>query len=443
MKHLFIVSRSHETRGGADRIVADLCKGLPSRGWSVTLGLTCGQRFNRMENFTRLYPALPVLKLDGSLGTGIARVKAIQKAVRRLRPDVVLSMRVFDTIQAVSSLTVATRPRLVYGVRALEAPYLQDVRTYAAVLDGCVTSGKLIARLCERYGGMEAERVFSIGGGVRPVTVLRHGAGKTGSPLRLLYAGRLEAQQKRVFDFVPFLEALDNLGVAYQMEIVGAGPAEEDLRAALTLWRDRGSVRLRGWVSPEELREEIYPSADLFIHPAGWEGMTIAPREAMAHGVVPVISGFSGLVAEGLFVDGKNAMVFPVGDMQAAAQRVAEADQNREQLAGLSQAACNSQQGAYSEEGALDVWADALDSVAQLPPKQGTAVFPAEKYPGRLGRLGLSMRAEHRLRTIFRQRIRHQDPGSEWPTASSMPDASVLEQIDRLAEELDAPARET
>jgi glycosyltransferase involved in cell wall biosynthesis len=439
MRHLLICSRSHEPQGGADRIVVDLCRELPARGWKVTLGLTQGRRFNDVTRFRELMGSdLPISKIDGREGTRAARVAAIRALVRSSRPDVVLSMRVFDAYEAVAREKEASRhgPRLAVGIRSFEAPYFADLRLYRDCVDLCVASGKLVAALATDYCGMDRGRVVSIGGGVHAPGVPV--APRTPrQPLRLLHAGRLDAAQKRILDLPPFLDSLDELGVPFELDLAGAGAAEADLREALAARVELGQVRCHGWLSAAALCE-LYARADCFIHFAAWEGMTIAPREAMAHGVVPVISAFDGIRLEGQFRDGVTALIFPVGDVRAAAQCVRRLATEVGLLEHLSAQGMSSQGGEYSFTGSMDAWARALERCLAQPPAMGTPPSIGERNQGRLSRWCVPAALHPLLRSLAGRRVEHASPGSEWPTSSGSLSARQASEIAREAARVEA-----
>lgn len=442
MKRLLIISRSSHPKGGADRIIADLCRMLPDRGWQVTLGLVKGERFNRPSHYREIHPDLPVIEIDGAPGTRRARVAALERATEDQRPDAVLVMRVFDAYEAVSRIKHRHpdhAPRLIVGVRAYEDGYLGDLRRYRDVVDGCITSGRLIARALVDRCGMACDRVFSIPGGVAaaPSPTRRYASG---NPVRLLYAGRLEQPQKRVLDLVPLVEHLTLRGIPFHLDIAGDGPEQEMLQRKLAPWIERGDVSFAGWLDAEALHRTWYPRADIFLHFAAWEGVTIAPREAMAHGVVPVISNFTGLHSEGLFVDGHNARLFPVGAADAAAECVAELVARPDLFARLSAAAAVANVGIYSDTGAMDAWNDALRTVlakqllaGRIPPYQ-------RQIQGRLGSMGLPGWLEDGLRTWLGKPVRHNDPGSEWPTHSGLTSEAERAEFAEFARSSDRAA---
>jgi glycosyltransferase involved in cell wall biosynthesis len=422
VSRLLIVSRSHNPLGGADRIIADLCRELPSRGWDTVLGLTRGARFDDPDAYRQVHQDLPTVDVDGTMGTRACRLKALHATIRKVAPDVLLSMRVFDAYEAVAKLKAAapkTTPRLMVGVRAFESPYISDVRRCRSNIDFCVTSGNLIAAACCSIGGLPQSRVESIGGGIHPPrrTPVPY---VPGSPFRLLYAGRLEQSQKRALDLVPFVNSLVAQGVDFRLEVCGAGPEEDQLRRELAEFIRAGRVVLCGWVDQEALYTKHYPNSDCFVHFAAWEGITISPREAMAHGVIPVISEFTGLKAEGQFLNEVNSLTFPVGRPDLAAQQVARLSADAGLRQSLSAAARVSQTGRYSFQGSIDAWRDGLDRCLELPPQSGPFPKIPEELGGRLTDLGVPSSLQLWIRNLIGKPVLHSEPGSEWPTASGL-----------------------
>lgn len=412
--------------GGVERIIESLAAGLPQRGIDVVVGLAKGQRFHDPDRYRAEYPTLDTIDIDDSTGRPAGRVAAVQRAITRVDPDLVLIARLFDAYHAAAVLKQRRhRLRLAVTIQAYEPDYLVDAAHYAGHIDLCVTSGRLIADAVERFASVAVQRVVSIPGGVAPP---RHP--HTPSPtLRLGYAGRIETQQKRALDLADLLDELQRRGVAFTCTIAGSGSAEAQLRERVAPFGDR--VTMRGWLSTEGLYESVYPNLDVILHFAEWEGITIAPREAMAHGAVPVVSRFIGLKTEGQFVDDVNSLTFPVGDVAAAADAVTRLDRDRALLARLSNAAAVSQTGIRSHEGAVDAWAAAFTRTLERPARTDSALPPLRRQRGRLSKLPVPV-AEF-ARRLLRRRLTHNDPGSEWPHWSGEHDAAMEAAIAEFA----------
>jgi len=421
MKRVFICTPTHATQGGVERILEALASGLPSRGYDVVFGLARGARFHDPERFRAAMPAIRGIDIDGTSGTRYGRRRALRRAIVDADPDVVLIARMFDAYPVSAALKhEGHRLRLAVTVQAYEPEYVSDVRMWADWLDLCVTSGQLIAQAIERFTTLPRERVRSIPGGVAsPSRFTRHDDTR---PLRIGYAGRLEQRQKRALDLIALEAELRRRGLAFTLDVAGDGSAAEELRARLP------DARFHGWLSREELYTGVYPELDVLVHFAEWEGITIAPREAMAHGVVPVVSRFTGSEVEREFVDGENAMLFPVGDVVAAADAIERLQRDRALLKHLSAAARASQTGIRSHEGAIDAWAEAFELALTAPQRRGPSLPPASRDRGRLAPLPSAL--VERIRRA--RRVPHGDPGSEWPHWSGQGDEELLAELRRF-----------
>src|SRR5205085_37900 len=161
--------------------------------------------------------------------------------------------------------------------------------------------------------------VVEIAGGVAPPHRRRVAA----PTLRLGYVGRIATLQKRALDLADALDELRRRGVPFTCVVAGTGPEEAELRSRLP------DVTFLGWQTTEQLYDHVYPELDVLLHFAAWEGVPIAPREAMAHGVVPVMARFRGIAAEDHFHDGVDSLTFDIGDVRAAADHVEHLHRDR------------------------------------------------------------------------------------------------------------------
>ncbi len=439
---VLICSPSHAVYGGVETIVADLCRHLPAFGWDTLLGLAKGARFNDVTRYRAAYPDVPIVEIDGVRGTRQARREGLLETVQRIRPDIVLIARLFDAYHVVSVLKRSHgRPRLAVTIRGYEPHYLFDAQLYRDYVDLCVADGRMICRAAVEWVGLPEERVESIPGGVRPPEV-EVSAREPGDLVRLCYVGRLDAGDKRIRDLVRLLEILEEWSFPYRLDIVGTGPAASEVRARLARLVELGRVSFHGWLNHEALYRKIFPVVDCLVHFSPSEGVTIAPREAMTHGVVPVVSRFNGLAVERQFIHEMNALTFPVGDVEAAAACVRRLFEEPGLLRRLSENAMQSQRGRYSFDGAMRAWAEAFDRCLAQPARTGD--LPRVPFPpdGRLTRAGLSPWLAQRLRDLLGRHHDHSDPGSEWPTGSGLMTPEAADFIRRFGASLEAACAE-
>lgn len=405
MTRVLICTPTHYLQGGVERILESLATDLPARGMEVLFALAKGARFHDPAKFRAAFPNIRGLDVDGTSGTVFGRQRALRRVIVEANPDLVLIARLFDAYPVVSQLKLeGHRTRLAVTIQAYEEDYFADLERYQDFVDLCVASGQRILSEVRRRTSVPA---VSIPGGV---AAPRHVRVANDGPLRIGYVGRIEQIQKRIRDLPLFVAELERRGIPFTLTIAGDGTLRDEIVASLS------RAAFLGWLSTAELYERVYPSLDVLVHFAEFEGMTIAPREAMAHGVVPVVSRHLG--AED-FHHEKNALMFEVGDVAGAADAVARLHADRSLLAQLADAARASQGGIRSAAGASDAWASAFREAIARAPRVGRALPPAPCDSGFLSRLRVPPALAELVRRARKRK--HADPGSEWPHWSGLP----------------------
>jgi len=413
MPRLLIISPSAHVRGGVETIINDLCAELPKRGWDVVLGLTASNHFHNVDRYAAVNPDLPVQAVFAPFPTRRARIAAITESVRFTSADVVMASRIGDTYEAIGLLKrIGDTPRLAVGVQAFGAQYIADVGHFRTIVDACFTEGDLLRKACISVSGMEPERVFNVPAGIRTPDGITK-ARKAGAMLRIAYVGRLANAAKRVFDLIPLVHHLHESKLRFSLDIAGVGPDEAALKRALEPWQE--SIRFHGWLSKEELYERIFPEIDCVLNFSRTEGQPIAPREALIHGAVCVLSRFPGLQVEGLFVHGHNALTFPTGDIKLAARHLISLQREPGLLERLSTNALQAQKGKYTFQGAADGWADALNRCMAMPAKVDRNFRLNARPGGRLEAWGLPGAIADHVRWWLGREAIPLGPGDEWP----------------------------
>jgi glycosyltransferase involved in cell wall biosynthesis len=153
-------------------------------------------------------------------------------------------------------------------------------------------------------------------------------------PLRLIYAGRFEQGQKGIFDLSEIDRRLRADGVNVQWSVAGAGPDEAEFKKR---WAFNTDVRWLGSLSTPALMD-TYLAQDVFVLPTRVEGFPVALVEAMAAGLVPVVSDIPSGVPE-IVDSGLSGERPPVGDVAAFADAIARLDRDRPRLEAMSAAA--------------------------------------------------------------------------------------------------------
>jgi glycosyltransferase involved in cell wall biosynthesis len=135
---------------------------------------------------------------------------------------------------------------------------------------------------------------------------------------RVIYVGRL-AREKDISVLIDAYARLSRSGEAFELTIVGDGPARRELQGQIQKLGLAGSTRITGSVSRSELRR-LLTRADVFCMPSPVELQCCAVLEAMACGV-PVTAVAAGALPETIG-QGNGGALFAVGDSKACADAI-------------------------------------------------------------------------------------------------------------------------
>lgn len=414
MPRILFCTQTAYTGGGVEEWLWTLTQGLERRRWEVEVALAQGGRFHRPEAYLARYPYVRTHVLAAPRGLREERHLAVRHLIRTLSPDIVMPVQLADALYTAARCKreMTHPPRLVTCLHSHSSALMEDMRRCAQDIDLAVSVSARGASQLTQPGGLPRERVAHIPTGVPPATA-RASSGAHGAAWEVGYVGRLEEKEKRVGDFARMVELLGPER-HLRFHVVGSGPMESALRRQLAAAVADGRVIFHGQVDRERLYREMYPTLDALVLFSGAEGGPIVAWEAMAHGVVPVVSDFVGRHEEGVLVHEHNCFVFPVGDVTAAARCVRR----------LTDPACHarlSEQArklppAYTLAGFEGNWEHHLRRVLAGPAQMGSERLPSPISPGRL-RIPRCERATYLLRRWAGTRFAHDEPGGEWPHA--------------------------
>ncbi len=148
-------------------------------------------------------------------------------------------------------------------------------------------------------------------------------------PIKLGFAGRVNAKQKRM-DLVPVLaEELDERKINYCLEIAGEGDYCGKLKAYIEKNGSKGRIRLLGRLEREEI-SDFWKKQDICLSLSDYEGRSISVMEAMANGAVPVVTATSGVRED--ITDGENGYIVEIQGISKMAERIGMLEHDRDKL---------------------------------------------------------------------------------------------------------------
>jgi glycosyltransferase involved in cell wall biosynthesis len=150
---------------------------------------------------------------------------------------------------------------------------------------------------------------------------------------RVIAVGRL--LERKGYDLL--IRAIGNVVRNYpqaHLLLVGAGPAEQDLRRLTSELGLDSSISFVGNVPRKDL-PRLLNSAEVFCHPARWDNVPFAPLEAMACGLATLASSAGGVPD----TVGEAGLVHEAGDQEELTRHLSEILSNPGLLRSLGDAA--------------------------------------------------------------------------------------------------------
>lgn len=247
---------------------------------------------------------------------------------------------------------------------------------YEPVLARLVAVSTHVKSRLRRQMPARARDVVHIPYGVPIADALPHRPPIAGRPLRLLYTGRIDHEQKRIMALPMLSQVLSRRGITHELVVVGDGPAAAELDEAIA---DLPAVRRLAAAPPEEVRA-LLDRADALVLASRYEGLSVSMLEAMARGCVPVVtrvaSGADDAVEPGR--SGELAEVDAAADEPDAAGALADAVERllARDVGKMSASAWADARDRYSIERHADAVERMLDAVVTEPPRHWAAGRP-------------------------------------------------------------------
>jgi glycosyltransferase involved in cell wall biosynthesis len=178
-------------------------------------------------------------------------------------------------------------------------------------------------------------------------------------PLRILYLGRLEQDQKRVRLFPEILRQICDSGMPFHWTIAGAGQERGFLETNLKTSSPDQTISFAGSVRYTDV-PAMMKQHDIFLLASDYEGLPLSLLEAMGQGLVPVASDLESGIRE--VMDKTTGVLVPVNDVSGYARAIIHLHEHRGELAAKSAAASARVQQEFSVAAMTDRW------LAAFPP---------------------------------------------------------------------------
>jgi glycosyltransferase involved in cell wall biosynthesis/tetratricopeptide (TPR) repeat protein len=140
------------------------------------------------------------------------------------------------------------------------------------------------------------------------------------APVRLIYAGRFEVRQKRIFDYCDLASQLTAAGISYHLTLAGDGTAFETVARRMLPAVQRGQVTLTGHISQAEVTA-LMRKAHVVLVLSDFEGLPLSLIEGLQNGCIPIVYQMKSGIPE-VLSDGENGFIVPSGDLPAVVERI-------------------------------------------------------------------------------------------------------------------------
>ncbi|HEX4265699.1 MAG TPA: glycosyltransferase family 4 protein [Verrucomicrobiae bacterium] len=340
--------------GGSTTFLINFAGELVRRG--VPVEVLSFEKENPMaSDFERL--RVPVLCLDDRHMIYEDRLKIILQNLARFQPTVVVS-----TLGPTSFEVLRYLPRGIFRIgmaQSHEPGIYKMMQGYAPWMDLAAMVSQTMKQTAD--GIPEFARVAYLPYGVPINLDPEQPARDFTKPLRVLYLGRLYQEQKRVRLFPEILRPICDSGMPFHWTIAGAGPELNFLKANLKTNSPNQTISFPGPVNYADV-PALLKQHDIFLLASDYEGLPLSLLEAMAQGMVPVVSDLESGLRE--VVDKSSGLLVPINDTPGYARGIIHLHEYREELAAKSAAARSRVQQDFSVAAMTNRW---------------LAVFPREK----------------------------------------------------------------
>jgi len=343
MRILTVIYEFPPIGGGGGRAAFDICRELAARGHDVTV-LTAhmhGLPFQENSDGVRVIriSSLRTESFRASFAAMLAYVLAGLWAGLRLislnRPEII------HTHFAVPSGALAWALSVLTGIPYILTAHLGDVPGGVPEKTGAwfrwlePFTKPIWKRATKVIAVSEFTRQLALKHYPVEVQVIPNGADvlhlvpaeiKVNHPPRIVFAGRF-VDQKNPMTIVKALSEIQDL--EWTCSMLGDGPLFDEVRAKIVSSGLSNRIKLPGWVTPEDVLNELSKSDILFM-PSSSEGLPVVGVQALAKGLAIVGSNIGGFMD--LVDNSRNGYLIDVQDKNAFAQALRKLISNPEIL---------------------------------------------------------------------------------------------------------------
>ncbi|MEO0369394.1 MAG: glycosyltransferase family 4 protein [Pseudomonadota bacterium] len=404
--------------GGVQVWLDYLLVNLNSNGWKCQLALVNG-KFHDAKAYLKAHPFDDVVLVESVTQTHWGRVQALSNVIEAAQPQLVVNVNIADTYIAMADIKAQSSlaPRFMPSIHGLEPQFFCDLAKYRDIIDGVLVTNRLTERVVAELADIETQKIFYAPYGVSNSIV---SSNKVSNNFTVLYAGRLENQQKRCADLVSIISRLAKKLKGVRFIIAGEGPYRQSLETALTNHMDVNQFEFLGNVDRTKLLAEILPLSNALLITSQWETGPIVAWEAMAAGVPVVSSRYLGLAEERALAHEQNCLLFDVGDVEHASDHLAKLYDQKLRLK-IIKNAFSLIESRYTVSRSVELAALAFDTVLCRPDTNAQKLPPQVSWQTK-GKIEFvfGARLGNFVRRFLRLPAKTFAAGDEWPHSMNL-----------------------
>lgn len=217
------------------------------------------------------------------------------KAIHDFEPDVIISHHLWILTSIVIDLAKGIKILgICHGtdIRQLKnnPQYRDKVIKNIRELDTVISLNRIQSKKISEYYGVPLQNIKIVGGGFNQDIFYRGNKLKNNQSIKLIYVGKLSYQK----GIVSLIKVFKRMKKKYpvQLTIVGSGFGEEG-QYIRKIGKDK-DIYFKGEV-PQWMLGNLYRESDIFVLPSFYEGLSLVTLEALASGLLTVVSEISGL----------------------------------------------------------------------------------------------------------------------------------------------------
>lgn len=262
------------------------------------------------------------------------RLQAALEAVRDFQPTVVVGWTGAPAYEALRYM-----PQGIGRVGVLHSDYPQVYEAatpYEPYMDHIAVLSQRMADVAMSSFRCGPSKIHLIRLGVEIPEASTHRDRDNAAPLRILYLGRVQQEQKRVLLFPEILRDLSASGMPFVWTIAGDGPERVRLEELMVSKSSAQVIRIIGGV-PYSKIHSLLREHDVFLLASDYEGLSHTLLEAMGHGLVPVVSDIPSGMRD--VVNATTGILVDVNDVPGYARAIQWLHSHRQEMTGMSRAA--------------------------------------------------------------------------------------------------------